>query len=79
MGNISAGVHHNYQLDTMEKISYGSFGVVYKVKQGYNQYVAMKVLQIPFKDMGDISLLSFQRELEILKSLDHPNVIKFID
>jgi len=39
----------------------------------------MKVLQIPFNDMDDTSLLSFHRELEILKSLDHPNVIKFID
>ncbi len=39
----------------------------------------MKVLQIPFNDMDDSSLLSFHRELEILKSLDHPNVIKFID
>lgn len=62
----------------MEKISAGSFGTVYKVKHG-DQYVAIKVLQLPFQDMNDISLLSFNRELEILKSMHHPYVIKFID
>ena len=66
-------MYSNYEL--CNYIGKGGFGRVYKVKHKLsNQYRAMKIIH--FKTSSDNVLDTIQKEINILKSLDHPNIIK---
>jgi serine/threonine-protein kinase len=59
-----------------EKIGAGGMGVVYRARyEKTGQQVALKLLTPAFS--GDEKLIArFQRELEILKKLKHPNIVQ---
>ncbi len=63
----------------LSEVHRGSQGVVYlAVRESTEQQVALKVmLQGPFAD--SISRMRFEREIEVVGSLDHPNVAKVFD
>lgn len=59
-------------------IGKGSFATVKKAKHRETQVrYAVKVLSK--KKMSDEDKIAMQTEIEILKSVDHPNVVKMID
>ena len=61
-----------------EKLGEGSYGIVYRaLDQRDNSIVALKVLKIDSLEDGVPSTLL--REISILKSLDHINVVKITD
>lgn len=63
-----------------ETVGYGSFGKVRKakVRNVTNLEVAIKTID-KRKFPKELYLETFKRELEILMSVDHPNIIKFIE
>jgi glycogen synthase kinase 3 beta len=66
----NAGTKENYNYNALEVLGRGSFGVVYRVEcvETKEIFAIKKVLQDRrFKN----------RELQILKELDHPNVVKY--
>jgi serine/threonine protein kinase len=69
---------HHYQL--LDKIGHGAFGAVYRVhstKFPDAKYVAKLVT---LSDASDADkLVRFHREIDIHKSLDHPNILRIFD
>ena len=66
--------------DPLKKLCYGGFGEVYKVSSLINHKIyAMKVLEL--KDDKDMTKQQkedyFTSEVELLKKLDHPNIVKY--
>jgi len=67
------GLYSNYEL--CNYIGKGGFGRVYKVHHKLsNQYRAMKIIQC--KSISDHHSSTINKEINILKNLDHPNIIK---
>lgn len=59
-------------------IGRGSFATVKKAKHRVTkQKVAVKVLSK--RKMNDTDLAALRQEIEILKTVDHPNIVKLID
>ena len=77
LGVDTNGSLSNYVLD--KKIGQGQFSVVYKAKNTTNnEIVALK--RIPIADMMDFkSRNDCIQEIGLLKSLDHPNIIRYIE
>ncbi|CAK69262.1 unnamed protein product (macronuclear) [Paramecium tetraurelia] len=70
----------DYQFDTKYLLGEGAFGKVYRgSKLTTNQEVAIKKIDSSMinKDQYLIDALNF--EIQIMKQLDHPNIVKFID
>ncbi|CAD8133096.1 unnamed protein product [Paramecium pentaurelia] len=70
----------DYQFDTKYLLGEGAFGKVYRGnKLTTNQEVAIKKIDSSMinKDQYLIDALNF--EIQIMKQLDHPNIVKFID
>ena len=66
-------LYSNYEL--CNYIGKGGFGRVYKVHHKLsNQYRAMKIIQC--KSTKDHHSYTINKEINILKNLDHPNIIK---
>ena len=66
-------LYSNYEL--CNYIGKGGFGRVYKVRHKLsNQYRAMKIIQC--KSSSEKQTLAINKEINILKSLDHPNILK---
>jgi calcium/calmodulin-dependent protein kinase I len=58
-----------------EEIGKGGFSVVYRAtKKGNGEEFAIKVIQKKMVEGDDIKLL--KREIQIMKKLDHPNILK---
>ena len=69
MGNL----YSNYEL--CNYIGKGGFGRVYKVRHKLsNQYRAMKIIHC--KSSSETHSSAINKEINILKSLDHPNILK---
>src|SRR5262249_3010443 len=68
----------NYQV--LRKIGTGGMGSVYlgaRADQEFKKYVAIKVIR---KGMDTEDIISrFRRERQMLASLDHPNIARFLD
>ena len=66
-------LYSNYEL--CNYIGKGGFGRVYKVRHKLsNQYRAMKIIQC--KSSSEHHSITINKEINILKNLDHPNIIK---
>ena len=66
-------LYSNYEL--CNYIGKGGFGRVYKVRHKLsNQYRAMKIIQC--KSSSEHHSTAVNKEINILKNLDHPNIIK---
>ncbi|KAH0486820.1 MAG: hypothetical protein KVP17_001111 [Porospora cf. gigantea B] len=64
-------------IEFIEKIGSGSFGEVHLVRlRGCD---ALRVVKIIRKDKVQVPVESINAEIEILKELDHPNIIKILD
>ena len=69
-------IKDDYKIEST--IGRGSFALVKRAKNRQTQVkYAVKVLSK--KKMTEEDLIGMQTEIEILKSLDHPNVVKLID
>ena len=63
------------EYDLKEKLGEGSYGCVYKVIQKKTNYLrAVKAIKKKNVDKDE-----FLNEIEVLKTLDHPNIIKLFD
>ena len=66
----------NYHV--LQQVGEGSFGKVYKGRRKYcGQVVALKFL--PKHGRADAELLALRRELDILRTLRHPNIVQMLD
>lgn len=64
-----------WPFELLEQIGEGGMGVVYRARYVVNgRHVALKMLPGDVKD--ETSLARFEREVEILKSLKHPNIVR---
>lgn len=82
MGNVAVSGEKAYKIKTTEEkmLGQGSYANVYRIKRRdtYEPFAA-KIFKIPYKEMTKIDTLGYQRELEILKTAEHPFVIKYIE
>ena len=63
------------EYDLKEKLGEGAYGCVYKVQQKATNYLrAVKAIKKKHVDSTE-----FYNEIEVLKALDHPNIIKLFD
>ena len=63
------------EYELKEKLGEGAYGSVYKVQQKYTNYLrAVKAIKKKYVDSTE-----FYNEIEVLKALDHPNIIKLFD
>ena len=76
---VSKGVKNPREIYIREKaLGQGSFGTVYLVKHiQLQRYYAMKVIRKKIKDISDEE--SLMSEINILRRLDHPNIVKITD
>ena len=64
--------------DFLETLGQGGFGLVRKVRHKITGEIrAMKVLQLDSYD--PVTLKNISNEVEILKMLDHPNIVKLYE
>lgn len=62
----------------INQIGEGSFGRVYKARRKYtSRMVAIKMINKLGQTKDD--LISFRREIDILKKVDHPNIMRMLD
>lgn len=62
----------------LDQIGEGSFGRVYKARRKYTgRIVAIKMINKLGQTKDD--LISFRREIDILRNVDHPNIMRFLD
>ena len=63
------------EYDLKNKLGEGAYGCVYKVQQKTTNFLrAVKAIKKKHVDIDE-----FNNELEVLKALDHPNIIKLFD
>ena len=63
------------EYELKEKLGEGAYGSVYKVQQKFTNYLrAVKAIKKKLVDSSE-----FFNEIEVLKALDHPNIIKLFD
>ena len=74
------GNNASYNIKPENQIGKGSYAVVYKVNiPGTNELCAAKVYNIPISLMLAREKQGYERELNILKTVDHPFIIKYIE
>ena len=62
----------------IQQIGEGSFGCVFKARRKYTgRMVAIKM--ISKSDLKSEDLISFRREVDILRKVDHPNIMRLLD
>ena len=63
------------EYELKEKLGEGAYGSVYKVQQKFTNYLrAVKAIK-----KKNVDSTEFFNEIELLKALDHPNIIKLFD
>ncbi|GAB0492661.1 hypothetical protein MMPV_003929 [Pyropia vietnamensis] len=64
--------------ETLQKIGEGTYGVVFKARdRETNEMIALKRIRLEQEDEGVPSTAI--REISILKELQHPNIVRFMD
>lgn len=68
------------ELKVFERIGTGSFGEVFKARWRGAHLVAVKVLRLASKSKSERAqqLAQFQREIQLLSTLQHPNIVRFL-
>ncbi len=82
MGNTATAGENAYsiKLNQENKLGEGSFAEVYKIKsKDKKSFYAAKFFKLPFNAMDQYQRKNYEGELEILKTLDHPFVIKYTE
>lgn len=78
---IGSIVDERYELERL--LGEGGYGVVYQARQlSTGQYVALKILRldkIKAKDGSVNEVARFEREMQLIGRLNHPNIVKLID
>ena len=78
---MESATEDNHKLDEfqkLEKISEGTYGVVYKARDKItNQFVALEKICLETESEGVPSTAI--REISLLKEHDHPNVVRLLD
>ncbi|CAD8193869.1 unnamed protein product [Paramecium octaurelia] len=70
----------DYQFDTKYLLGEGAFGKVYRgSKVTTNQDVAIKKIDSSMINKDKYLTDALNQEVQIMKQLDHPNIVKFID
>ncbi|MAT16183.1 MAG: serine/threonine protein kinase [Planctomyces sp.] len=65
------------EYEVLETIGIGTVGTIYKaVKTGATQPVAIKLL-LPSVSENELIYRRFEREIEILERLNHPNIVRY--
>jgi serine/threonine protein kinase len=79
--SANSGEHaYNISLVKENFIGEGTYSDVYKIYSKDQQEVyAGKFLKISPENMSPEDKLGYERELEILKSIDSPYIIKYVD
>jgi len=85
--SIFSGKFKNCRI--LKKVGAGTFGSVYQAEDKDNKIIAVKTVESqPFAIENDQDahekrltqeIISLRKEIEILKSLDHPNIVKLLD
>ena len=75
IGNRAVEKRWIWPFELLDKLGEGGMGVVYRARYVVdNRHVAVKLLP---PDVANATILSrFERELEILKTLRHPNIVR---
>ena len=77
-GDTSKGKIENYQIAEGSEVGRGAFSMVYQAFNVANgDFVAIK--RIPVNEMDADTLMVIEREIELMKKLNHPNIVKYID
>ena len=81
MGNRASGAGaYTIKLNGENKLGGGQYADVYKViKKDTQKLYAAKFLKIPLAYVDSLEKLGYDRELQILKEINHPFVIKYED
>jgi serine/threonine protein kinase len=69
----------NYTYDLKDKLGEGTFGQVFKGKDKSEKEVAIKVISRRIIDANQMMENSLYNEIEIMKALRSPNIVKLID
>lgn len=69
--------------EIIDLIGEGGFGLVYKARQiSTNQFVAIKILlkeKLEGSEHAEIEVARFEREMQLIGKLKHPNIVRLID
>ena len=62
------------------RLGEGAYGEVYKIKKKKTKEIcAGKFFKVPKDSMNSKEIIGYERESEILKTSDHPFVVKYIE
>ena len=68
------------KLTYKNKLGEGAYGSVYKIMtKDLKTACAAKIFKIPAKLMNSLEKMGYDRELEILKEISHPFVVKYME
>jgi serine/threonine-protein kinase len=79
---IEPGTVIDDRYEIVDKIGEGGFAAVYKAEQlSTGQTVAFKLLlpQRARRSTGDVELVRFLREMQVIAEIEHPGVVRLID
>lgn len=78
VGKATGNVNENYK--SIKKLGEGSYGMVYLVNHNYSgQQRAMKIIQKKNVENSQKVDTEIMNEIEILKKMDHPNIVKIFE
>lgn len=69
-------IEDSYDIDPKKVLGSGTYGMVFKAKKKGTK-ITRAIKQIPKKKVKNQE--RFQREIEIMSNLDHPNIIKLYE
>ncbi|KAF2138302.1 uncharacterized protein K452DRAFT_277385 [Aplosporella prunicola CBS 121167] len=63
----------------LEKMGDGAFSNVYRAKDGHGQYPECAIKVVRKFEMNSTQRANILKEVQIMRQLDHPNIVKLID
>ena len=80
--NLPLAGEKAYKIKMTEEnaLGQGSYAAVYKIRRrGTKEYYAAKIFKVQIRDMTPQDQLGYQRESEILKEMNCPFVIQYVE